>query len=123
MIFLLLIGVLWAGSVQAEPYAQMPLSEFKVMLANADRLQKREKLQAELIAHLREKDTVQTEYIAKIEQANDTIQAYATKLEEHNEKLEQLANDPRWAERAEYAGYGAAVPIMVQLLRKLILKF
>jgi len=123
MIFLPLIGVLWVATAHAEPYAQIPLSEFKMMVSNVDKLQKREKLQVELIAHLREKDGIQTEYITKIEQANDTIQAYATKLEEHNEKLEQLANDPRWAERAEYAGYGAAVPIVVQLLRKLILKF
>jgi hypothetical protein len=102
----------------------MPLPEFKVMVANVDKLQKREKLQAELIRHLREKDQVQTDYITKIEQANETIQAYATKLEEHNAKLEKQAGEKSLATLAEGAGYGAtAAAVIGVVVRKVLLKF
>lgn len=104
------------GICAAEPIAQIPLPEFKALIGRVDKLQQREKLQAELIQHLREKDQVQTDYIAKMESADEQRERYA-------EKLEVLANDPRWADRATWAGYGAAVPIAVQVVRKLILKF
>ncbi len=103
-------------SFAAEPYAQIPLPEFKALIGRVDKLQQREKLQAELIQHLREKDAVQTDYIAKMEAADEQRERYV-------EKLEVLANDPRWSDRATWAGYGAAVPIVVQVVRKLILKF
>ena len=60
----LLISV---GVAQAEPLAQMPLSEFKQLVVRVDKLKQREKLQSELIGHLQEKDKVQTDYIAKME--------------------------------------------------------
>lgn len=90
---------------QAEPIAQMPLSEFRQLIVRVDKIKQREKLQAELIGHLQEKGKVQTEYIEKIEQANETIQAYASKLEEHNARIEQqLADRPiDWVLVAEVA--------------------
>lgn len=100
----------------AEPVAQIPLPEFKALIGRVDKLQQREKLQAELIGYLREKDKLQTDYIAKMEAADEQRERYV-------EKLEVLANDPRWRERLEWAGYGAAVPIAVQVVRKLVLKF
>jgi len=124
IILLVLVGMLWAGVAQAEPYAQMPLSEFKTMVQSVDKLQKREKLQAELIQHLKEKDVVQTDYISKIERANETIQAYATKLEEHNAKLEKQAGEKSVATLAEGAGYGAtAAAVIGVIIRKVLLKF
>lgn len=123
----LLIAVLIllsVGVAQAEPLAQMPLSEFKQMIVRVDKLQQREKLQAELIGHLQEKDKVQTDYIAKIEQANETIQAYATKLEEVNAQLAAENKDKQISTLAEGAGYGAtAAAVIGVVIRKLILKF
>ena len=116
--------ILSVGAAHAEPIAQMPLSEFKGLIVRVDKLKQREKLQAELIGHLRDKDQVQTDYITKIEAANETIQAYATKLEEHNAKLEELANDPRWAQRIQDWGTASGVTSAVLYLgRKLIFKF
>jgi len=118
---LLLLSV---GVAQAEPLAQMPLSEFKQMVVRVDKLQQREKLQQELIGHLQEKDKVQTDYIAKIEQANETIQAYATKLEEVNAQLAAESKDNQFSTLAEGAGYGAtAAAVIGVVIRKLILKF
>lgn len=117
----LLISV---GVAQAEPLAQMPLSEFKQLIVRVDKLQQREKLQQELIGHLQEKDKVQTDYIAKIEQANETIQAYATKLEEVNAQLAAESKDNQFSTLAEGAGYGAtAAAVIGVVIRKLILKF
>ena len=119
-----LFTLLSVGVAQAEPIAQMPLSEFKGMIVRVDKLNQREKLQAELIGHLREKDAVQTDYIAKIETANETIQAYATKLEEVNAKLAAESKDKQLATLAEGAGYGAtAAAVIGVVVRKLILKF
>lgn len=97
--------LLSVGVAQAEPIAQMPLSEFRQLIVRVDKIKQREKLQAELIGHLQEKGKVQTEYIEKIEQANETIQAYASKLEEHNARIEQqLADRPiDWVLVAEVA--------------------
>lgn len=106
----------FSNITHAEPVAQIPLGEFKVMLSNVDRLQKREKLQAEMITHLKEKDQLHTDYIAKLEAADEQREKYV-------EKLEQIANDPRWAQRLEWAGYGAAVPTAVMVIRKLVLKW
>lgn len=105
-IFLSVLTLLLSvGVAQAEPIAQMPLSELKGLIVRVDTLKQREKLQAELIGHLREKDKVQTDYITKIEQANETIQVYATKLEQVNAQLEQqLADRPiDWVLVAEVA--------------------
>ncbi len=84
------ITLLSVGVAQAEPIAQMPLSEFKQMIVRVDKLQQREKLQKELIGHLQERGKVQTDYIEKIEQANETIQTYASKVEEVNAQLRQV---------------------------------
>lgn len=121
VILTLLLSV---GVAQAEPIAQMPLSEFKQLVVRVDKLQQRDKLQAELIGHLQEKGKVQTEYIEKIEQANETIQAYATKLEEVNARLAAGNKDKQLATLAEGAGYGAtAAAVIGVVVRKLILKF
>lgn len=123
----LLIAVLIllsVGVAQAEPLAQMPLSEFKGLIGRVDRLQQRERLQKELIGHLQDKDKVQTDYIAKIEVANETIQAYATKLEQLNAQLVVENKDKQLATLAEGAGYGAtAAAVIGVVIRKLILKF
>lgn len=124
MIYLLLALIILPGVVRAgEPYAQIPLNEFKTMVGNVELMKQREKLKDTLIQHLKQKDTLQTEYISKLETANDKCEALNSKLEEYTEKLEVLASDPRWAERATWAGYGAAVPIAVQVMRKIVLKF
>lgn len=116
--------LLSVGVAQAEPIAQMPLAEFRQLIVRVDKLQQRDKLQAELIGHLQEKDKVQTDYIAKIEVANETIQAYATKLEEVNERLAAENKDKQLSTLAEGAGYGAtAAAVIGVVVRKLILKF
>ncbi len=108
----------------AEPYAQIPLPEFKALINRVDKLQQREKLYIEKDKISSEKDRVQTDYIAKIEVANDTIQAYATKLEEHNARLEKQAGEKQLSTLAEGAGYGAtAAAVIGVVIRKLILKF
>lgn len=107
----------YGTTTQAEPVAQIPLSEFKVMLSNVDKLQKREKLQAELIGHLQEMNKLHTDYIAKMEAADEQREKYV-------EKLEVLANDPRWAQRAQdWATASGVTSAVLYLGRKLILKF
>lgn len=123
IVIVLLAIFLLSRAAFAEPYAQIPLHEFKTMVGHVDTMQKREKLKDQLIQHLKQKDTLQTEYIMKLEAANEKCESLNGKLETYTGKLETLANDPRWMERAEYAGYGAMVPIAVQVVRKIILKF
>ncbi len=118
-----ILGAMIGAIAHAEPYAHIPLGEFKTMVGNVDMMKQREKLKDTLIQHLKAKDTLQTEYISKLETANEKCEALNGKLEEYTGKLEILANDPRWAERATWAGYGAAVPIAVQVIRKIVLKF
>lgn len=102
---------------QAEPLAQMPLSEFKQLVVRVDKLKQREKLQSELIGHLQEKDKVQTDYIAKMEAADEQRERYV-------EKLEVLANDPRWTQRAQdWATASGVTSAVLYISRKLILKF
>ena len=114
---LLLVLLVRSTSAWAEPVAQILLKEFKVLLGNVDRLQQREKLQAELIGYLREKDSLQTDYIAKMEAADEQRERYV-------EKLEQLANDPRWAQRAQdWATASGVTSAVLYIGRKLILKF
>lgn len=104
-------------SAWAEPVAQIPLGEFKVMLSNVDRLQKREKLYIEKDKIAEEKDRLQTDYIAKMEAADEQREKYV-------EKLEQIANDPRWAQRAQdWATASGVTSAVLYLGRKLILKF
>jgi hypothetical protein len=123
-LFALSLLLLFSTLAHAEPYAQIPLPEFKALIGRVDKMQQREKLYIEKDKISAEKDRVQTDYIAKLEQANDTIAAYATKLEEHNAKLEQLANDPRWTQRLQDWGTASGVTSAVLYLgRKLILKF
>ena len=110
----LLISV---GVAEAEPLAQMPLSEFKQLVVRVDKLKQREKLQSELIGHLQEKDKVQTDYIAKMEAADEQRERYV-------EKLEVLANDPRWTQRAQdWATASGVTSAVLYISRKLILKF
>lgn len=110
----LLISV---GVAQAEPLAQMPLSEFKQLIVRVDKLKQRETLQSELIGHLQEKEKVQTDYIAKMEAADEQRERYV-------EKLEVLANDPRWTQRAQdWATASGVTSAVVYISRKLILKF
>ena len=110
----LLISV---GVAQAEPLAQVPLSEFKQLVVRVDKLKQREKLQSELIGHLQEKDKVQTDYIAKMEAADEQRERYV-------EKLEVLANDPRWTQRAQdWATASGVTSAVLYISRKLILKF
>ncbi len=112
-----------APPMKREPYVQIPLPEFKVLIGRVANQQEQSKLKDQIIKHQSEmitikdeKDKLQTDYIAKMEQADEQRERYV-------EKLEALANDPRWADRATWAGYGAAVPIVVQVVRKIILKF
>lgn len=110
----LLISV---GVAQAEPLAQMPLSEFKQLIVRVDKLKQRETLQSELIGHLQEKEKVQTDYIAKMEAADEQRERYV-------EKLEVLANDPRWTQRAQdWATASGVTSAVLYISRKLILKF
>lgn len=115
----ILLLLLLAGPVSAwaEPVAQIPLGEFKVMLSNVDKLQKREKLYIEKDKLTAEKDRLQTDYIAKMEAADEQREKYV-------EKLEVLANDPRWAQRAQdWATASGVTSAVLYLGRKLILKF
>ncbi len=106
MLFILAITILLSvGVAQAEPIAQMPLSEFKQMIVREEKKDKIIEQQGTLIKIKDEKDKKQTDYIAKIEQANETIQAYAGKLEEVNARMEQqIAERPiDWVLVAEVA--------------------
>lgn len=125
MLFILAITILLSvGVAQAEPIAQMPLSEFKQMIVRVDKLQQREKLQKELIGHLQEKDRVHTDYIAKMEEADEKREAYVAKLEAHAEKMEAMAQDPRWEQRAQdWATASGVTSAVLYVARKLILKF
>lgn len=115
-LFVWLCGI--ASPVQAaEPYAQIPLPEFKQLIGRVDALKQRERLQAELIGHLKEKDKLQTDYIAKMEAADEQRERYV-------EKLEVLASDPRWAQRAQdWATASGVTSAVLYIGRKLILKF
>ena len=78
MLFILAITILLSvGVAQAEPIAQMPLSEFKQMIVREEKKDKIIEQQGTLIKIKDEKDKKQTDYIAKIEEANETIQTYA----------------------------------------------
>ena len=117
----LLISV---GVAQAEPLAQMPLSEFKQLVVRVDKLKQREKLQSELIGHLQEKDKVQTDYIAKMEAADEQREKYVDKLEQLNAQLVVESKDKQLSTLAEGAGYGATAAVVIGVVvRKLILKF
>ena len=75
MLFILAITILLSvGVAQAEPIAQMPLSEFKQMIVREEKKDKIIEQQGTLIKIKDEKDKKQTDYIAKIEEANETIQ-------------------------------------------------
>lgn len=107
-----------------EPIAQMPLSEFKQLIVRVDKLQQREKLQAELIGHLQEKDRVHTDYIAKMEAADEQRERYVEKLEQINNQLAAENKDKQLSTLAEGAGYGAtAAAVIGVVVRKFILKF
>lgn len=132
MLFILAITILLSvGVAQAEPIAQMPLSEFKQMIVREEKKDKIIEQQGTLIKIKDEKDKKQTDYIAKIEEANETIQTYASKVEEVNAQLRQVNaqlaaenKDKQLSTLAEGAGYGAtAAAVLGVVVRKLILKF
>lgn len=72
------------------------------------------------------------ELIAKLSEANEKADVLIEDLKIDREERQQLEASLRgqlatkqsnWMERIEWAGYGAALPVAVQVVRKLVLKF
>lgn len=133
MIYLLLIVpmLLFPAVVQAgEKVVAVPRDQFVKVLAEVKQNKQLLSESEKLLAEYKDMFEKQKAYVETLEGLNDNRKQESELLQQQNAALnEQLdaerkrKEDLAWHEKAQWAGYGAAVPTAIIILRKLVFKF
>jgi len=131
MIFLLLAILLVPAIAQAEEkIVAVPRDQFVKVLGEVKQTKKFLAESQELLAKYKDTFEKQRSYVETLEGLNETRKKETELLQEQNTALQKELEEERqrkadlaWQKQAEWAGYGAAIPTAIIVLRKLILKF
>lgn len=131
MIFLLLAILLVPAIAQAEEkIVAVPRDQFVKVLGEVKQTKKFLAESQELLAKYKDTFEKQRSYVETLEGLNETRKKETELLQEQNTALQKELEEERqrkadlaWQKQAEWAGYGAAIPTAIIVLRKLIFKF
>jgi parvulin-like peptidyl-prolyl isomerase len=131
MIYLLLTLLLLPAVAHAdEKIVAVPRDQFVKVLAEVQQNKQLLTESGKLLAEYKDMFEKQKAYVETLEGLNENRKQESDLLQEQNAALnEQLdaerqrKEDLAWHEKAQWAGYGVAVPTAIIILRKLILKF
>ena len=131
MIFLLLAILLVPAIAQAEEkIVAVPRDQFVKVLGEVKQNKQLLAESQELLAKYKDTFEKQRSYVETLEGLNETRKKESELLQEQNVALQKELEEERqrkadmaWQKQAEWAGYGAAIPTAIIILRKLVFKF
>ena len=131
MIFLLLAILLVPAIAQAEEkIVAVPRDQFVKVLGEAKQNKQFLAQSQEWLAKYKDIFEKQRSYVETLEGLNETRKKETELLQEQNAALQKEIEEERqrkadmaWQKQAEWAGYGAAIPTAIIMLRKLVFKF
>lgn len=131
MIFLLLAILLVPAIVQAEEkIVAVPRDQFVKVLGEVKQNKQFLAEAQEWLAKYKDIFEKQRSYVETLEGLNETREKETELLQEQNAALQKEIEEERqrkadmaWQKQAEWAGYGAAIPTAIIMLRKLVFKF
>ena len=131
MIYLLLTVLLLPAVAHAdEKIVAVPRDQFVKVLAEVQQNKQLLTESGKLLAEYKDMFEKQKAYVETLEglnenrkQESELLQQQNTALNEQLEAERQRKEDLAWHEKAQWAGYGVAVPTAIIILRKLMLKF
>jgi len=131
MIWLLLAILFVPAIAQAEEkIVAVPRDQFVKVLGEVKQNKQLLAESQELLAKYKDTFEKQRSYVETLEGLNETRKKESELLQEQNVALQKELEEERqrkadmaWQKQAEWAGYGAAIPTAIIILRKLVLKF
>lgn len=131
MIFLLLAILLVPAIAQAEEkIVAVPRDQFVKVLGEVKQNKQFLAESQEWLAKYKDIFEKQRSYVETLEGLNETRKQETELLQEQNAALQKEIEEERqrkadmaWQKQAEWAGYGAAIPTAIIMLRKLVFKF
>jgi len=131
MIYLLLTVLLLPAVAHAdEKVVAVPRDQFVKVLAEVQQNKQLLTESGKLLAEYKDMFEKQKAYVETLEglnenrkQESELLQQQNTALNEQLEAERQRKEDLAWYEKAQWAGYGAAVPTAIIIFRKLVFKF
>ena len=131
MIFLLLAILLVPAIAQAEEkIVAVPRDQFVKVLGEAKQNKQFLAQSQEWLAKYKDIFEKQRSYVETLESLNETRKQETELLQEQNAALQKEIEEERQRKadmagqkQAEWAGYGAAIPTAIIMLRKLVFKF
>ena len=131
MIFLLLAILLVPAIAQAEEkIVAVPRDQFIKVLGEVKQNKQFLAESQEWLAKYKDIFEKQRSYVETLEGLNETRKQETELLQEQNAALQKEIEEERqrkadmaWQKQAEWAGYGAAIPTAIIMLRKLVFKF
>lgn len=131
MIFLLLAILLVPAIAQAEEkIVAVPRDQFVKVLGEVKQNKQFLAESQEWLAKYKDIFEKQRSYVETLEGLNETRKKETELLQEQNAALQKEMEEERqrkadmaWQKQAEWAGYGAAIPTAIIMLRKLVFKF
>ncbi len=131
MIYLLLTLLLLPAVAEAgEKVVAVPRDQFVKILAEVQQNKQLLTESGKLLAEYKDMFEKQKAYVETLEglnenrkQESELLQQQNTALNEQLEAERQRKEDLAWHEKAQWAGYGVAVPTAIIILRKLVFKF
>jgi hypothetical protein len=131
MIFLLLAILLVPAIAQAEEkIVAVPRDQFVKVLSEVKQNKQFLAESQEWLTKYKDIFEKQRSYVETLEGLNETRKKETELLQEQNAALQKEIEEERqrkadmaWQKQAEWAGYGAAIPTAIIMLRKLVFKF
>ena len=131
MIYLLLTILLLPVVAQAEEkVVAVPRDQFVRVLGEVKQNKQLLAESTQLLAKYKDTLEKQKAYVETLEGLNETRRQESELLHEQNAALQKQLDEERqrkedmaWHEQAQWAGYGAAIPTAILILRKLVFKF
>ena len=131
MIFLLLAILLVPAIAQAEEkIVAVPRDQFIKVLGEVKQNKQFLAESQEWLTKYKDIFEKQRSYVETLESLNETRKQETELLQEQNAALQKEIEEERqrkadmaWQKQAEWAGYGAAIPTAIIMLRKLVFKF
>ena len=131
MIFLLLAILLVPAIAQAEEkIVAVPRDQFIKVLGEVKQNKQFLAESQEWLTKYKDIFEKQRSYVETLEGLNETRKQETELLQEQNAALQKEIEEERqrkadmaWQKQAEWAGYGAAIPTAIIMLRKLVFKF
>lgn len=131
MIFLLFVILVVPAIAQAEEkIVAVPRDQFVKVLGEVKQNKQFLAEAQEWLAKYKDIFEKQRSYVETLEGLNETREKETELLQEQNAALQKEIEEERqrkadmaWQKQAEWAGYGAAIPTAIIMLRKLVFKF